>query len=139
MSVHHRVDELEQTVGEVLLAEHRSYLRQLEHPIAEGWIRGLAHITGGGITDNLPRILPAGLSAHVHRGSWQVPPLFHWLQRTGRVAGEEMYRTFNMGIGMIAVCDPDQAVLLQCRLDRFDQPHVAIGEVVAGDGSVRYV
>ena len=139
MSVHHTVEELGQTVGEVLLAEHRSYLRQLETPIDEGWIRGLAHITGGGITDNLPRILPEGTSAHVRRGSWEVPPLFHWLQRTGRVEGPEMYRTFNMGIGMIAVCDPDQAVLLQCRLDRFGQPHALLGEVVAGDGGVQYV
>lgn len=126
------------TVGEALLAEHRSYRPQLTHAIAEGWCRGLAHITGGGLTDNLPRILPDGLSAEIRTEGWKVPPLFGWMQRTGNVAIEEMYRTFNMGIGMVVVCDEDQAVLLSCRLDRLDQPYFRIGEVVEGDFGVRY-
>ena len=138
LSVHHDIEDMG-TVADLLLAEHRSYLPILQQPVAEGWIRGLAHITGGGLSDNLPRILPKGLSAHVVRDSWPVPPFFSWLQRTGGVEGLEMYRTFNMGIGMVAVCDPDQAVLLECRLDRFNQPHHRIGEIVAGDGAVYYV
>ena len=138
LSVHHDIPQVG-PAGEVLLAEHRSYLPQLDHALQQGWVRGLAHITGGGLTDNLPRILPDGLSAEIHRDSWPVPPLFSWLQRTGRVDGMEMYRTFNMGIGMCVVCDPDQAVLLECRLDRFEQPHHRIGQIVPGDGSVRYV
>ena len=133
-----RVDALDCTAGEALLAEHKSYKRQLSQPISEGWCRGLAHITGGGLTDNLPRILPDGLMAEIHRDSWTVPPLFRWMQETGGVAEDEMFRTFNMGIGMVVVCDPDQAVLLECRLDRFDQPYTRIGQVVEGDEGVRY-
>ncbi len=134
-----RVEELGATVADLLLAEHRSYLGQLGTPIDEGWIRGLAHITGGGLTDNLPRILPEGCGVEIIRDSWEVPPLFTWMQRTGGVDDEEMFRAFNMGIGMVAVCDADQAVLLECRLDRFDLPHRRIGAIVEGDRKVRYV
>jgi len=137
--VDEKIDELGVTVGEALLAEHRSYLHPLSRPIADGYVAGLAHITGGGLTDNLPRILPEGLGCEIHRCGWDVPPLFHLLQRMGRVEGNEMYRTFNMGIGMVVILTPDDAVLLECHLDRLDQPHHRIGEVVEGDGSVRYV
>ncbi len=90
-------------VADVLLDPHRSYLPFIEPLLDSGSIRALAHITGGGILDNLPRVLPADLGAVVRRGSWTVPPLFGWLQKTGGVAESEMFRTFNMGIGMICV------------------------------------
>jgi len=105
-------DELEGTgssVADALLAVHRTYLDALERPLREGIVRGLAHITGGGVPGNLPRVLPAGLGAVVRRSAWSVPPIFRTLQRGGDVAAEEMDRVFNMGIGMIAVVDRAQA------------------------------
>jgi phosphoribosylformylglycinamidine cyclo-ligase len=139
LKVADHVEELGATVGELLLAEHRCYLTQLSLPISENWIRGMAHITGGGLTDNIPRILPAGLSAQLSLGSWPVTGIFEFLQREGNVADDEMYRAFNMGIGMVLVADPDEAVLCECYLDRLDQPHYRIGEIVAGEGQVVYV
>jgi len=105
-------DELEGTgrsVADALLAVHRSYLDALERPLRDGVVRGLAHITGGGVPGNLPRVLPAGLGAVVRRSAWSVPPVFRTLQRGGDVATEEMDRVFNMGIGMICVVDRAQA------------------------------
>ena len=142
LGVGDRIDELDATVGEALLWEHRCYASQLAVPIADGYIAGLAHITGGGLTDNLPRVIPQGLATEIERDSWPVPPLFHWMQREGGVEGLEMYRTFNMGIGMVAIVDPEEAVMLGCHLDRLEQPHFRIGEIVpcADDANyVRYV
>lgn len=95
------------TVADVLLAVHRSYLAALRAPLEAGSVHGLAHITGGGIPGNLPRVLPAGLGAVVERGSWEIPPVFRTLQDAGRVAIEEMDRVFNMGVGMIVVVAPE--------------------------------
>jgi phosphoribosylformylglycinamidine cyclo-ligase len=103
LGVHDPVADLGVTVAEALLATHRSYLGLLRPQLPSGRIKGMAHITGGGITDNLPRVLPAGTEAVVRHGSWQVPPLFQWLQRAGGVPQEDMLRTFNMGVGMILV------------------------------------
>ena len=108
-----RVPELGTTVGEALLAPHRSYLPVVRPLLESGVIKGMAHITGGGITDNLPRVLPSGTDAVVRTGSWDVPPLFQWLERAGAVPREDMLRTFNMGIGLILVvgaADADRAV-----------------------------
>jgi phosphoribosylformylglycinamidine cyclo-ligase len=103
LGVGDHVPELGMTVGEALLAPHRSYL-PIVRPLLD-WqvVKGMAHITGGGITDNLPRVLPVGTDAVVRAGSWVVPPLFQWLERAGAVAREDMLRTFNMGIGLILV------------------------------------
>ncbi|OLD62790.1 MAG: phosphoribosylformylglycinamidine cyclo-ligase, partial [Acidobacteria bacterium 13_1_40CM_2_68_5] len=98
-----RVPELNRSVGEELLAVHRSYLPVLRGLIPAGALYGMAHITGGGFTDNIPRILPRGLSARIDLGTWPVPPVFRYLQDTGRIADDEMFRTFNMGIGMVLV------------------------------------
>jgi phosphoribosylformylglycinamidine cyclo-ligase len=103
LGVHDRVPELGVTVAEALLATHRSYLGVLRPQLSSGRIKGMAHITGGGITDNLPRVLPDGTEAVVRHGSWAVPPLFQWLQRAGGVPQDDMLRTFNMGVGMIIV------------------------------------
>jgi phosphoribosylformylglycinamidine cyclo-ligase len=103
LGVHDRVAELGVTVAEALLATHRSYLGLLRPQLSSGRIKGMAHITGGGITDNLPRVLPEGTEAVVRHGSWRVLPIFEWLQRAGGVPQDDMLRTFNMGVGMILV------------------------------------
>jgi len=138
LDVKDRVDDLSATVGETLLAEHLCYLNPLALALDEGWLHALAHITGGGLTDNLPRVLPEGTAAKIHPGSWPVLPVFEYMQRVGDVANDEMFRTFNMGIGMVAICDPEAGDLLESHLDRIGQPHYRIGEVVAGDGRVHY-
>ena len=103
LSVDAHVPELGRTVGEALLEPHRSYLPLMRPLLDAGRIKGMAHITGGGITDNLPRILPHGTGAVVDLSAWEVPPLFHWLQQSGDVPIDDMMRTFNMGIGLIIV------------------------------------
>jgi phosphoribosylformylglycinamidine cyclo-ligase len=138
LSVSDRVETLQGTVGEVLLAEHRSYLRVLDEPLARGWLHALAHITGGGLTDNLPRVLPEGADARIDRGRWEVPSLFRLLEREGRVGDAEMFRTFNMGIGMVAIVPPDRLADFLAHLERLGERHFRIGEIVPGDGRVRY-
>jgi phosphoribosylformylglycinamidine cyclo-ligase len=105
-------DELPGTgrsVGDELLAIHRSYLNVLRAPLAAGVVHGLAHVTGGGVPGNLPRVLPAGLGASVDRAAWDVPPVYRTLQSAGGVARAEMDRVFNMGVGMIVVVDASDA------------------------------
>jgi phosphoribosylformylglycinamidine cyclo-ligase len=99
----------------------------------------MAHITGGGIVDNLPRVLPAGTAARVKRGSWPVPPIFGFLQRNGRVEEAEMDRTFNMGLGMILVVGPDAVERVEQHLQQRGEGHFPIGEIVAGERTVTYV
>jgi len=139
LAVDDRPDELDMTVGLALLAEHRSYLGPLSVPIEEGRLNGLAHITGGGLTDNLPRIFPEGVSARVDRSSWRVPPLFELLGRLGSVDEQELFRTFNMGIGMVAVVGPAEVEPLESHLSAMSEPCFRIGEIVSGDGEVCYV
>jgi len=103
------VEELGSTLGEALLRPHRAYLRSISPLLDRGWIKGMAHITGGGITENLPRALPAGLSFSIDRQSWIVPPLFRWLQRGGGIDDAEMFRAFNMGVGLVIVTGPEVA------------------------------
>src|SRR5215475_6660792 len=104
-----RLDELGMTAGEALLLPHLSYLKPLDGLLDRGVIKGLAHITGGGLTDNIPRILPEGTAVRIERGSWPIPPLFELLRRLGNVSDAEMYRTFNMGVGMVIVCAENEA------------------------------
>lgn len=127
-----RVPELDQPLGEVLLEVHRTYFQAVS-PVLDR-VHALAHITGGGIPGNLPRSLPQGLGARVELGSWPVPPLFRFLQEAGSVDTEEMYRVFNMGVGMIAAVSP---VDLERVRDAARQAGVEtwpIGEVVRGQG-----
>jgi phosphoribosylformylglycinamidine cyclo-ligase len=134
----HRVDthlpELGTTVGEALLAPHRSYLAALEPLLERDKVRALAHITGGGFPGNIPRVLPEGLGARLRRGSWDVPPLFRLIQRGGRVSDEEMERTFNMGVGMIVVVSPGDLHDVEHSLERRGETSFVIGSVVAGNG-----
>jgi phosphoribosylformylglycinamidine cyclo-ligase len=134
LDVDSHVPELGRTVGDVLLEPHRSYLPLIAPLINAGRIKGMAHITGGGITDNLPRVLPHGTAAIVDAGAWPVPPLFAWLQAAGKVPADDMLRTFNMGIGLIAVCAKEQAEPLIGELAaRGGRDARVIGEVVAGE------
>jgi phosphoribosylformylglycinamidine cyclo-ligase len=126
------------TVGEVLLDEHRSYLAPLAEPLAQGSIHGLAHVTGGGLTDNVPRILPAGTAARIERAAWPVPALFDYIREVGNVDRQEMYRVFNMGVGMVAVVPPDRAAEIEEHLRRMGQPAWRIGTIVPGDRRVVY-
>ena len=103
LGIDDEVPELGTTVAEALLATHRSYLRVITPLLGMGLVNGMAHITGGGITDNLPRVLPDGSEAVVRLGSWDVLPIFEWLQRAGGVPETDMLRTFNMGIGLILI------------------------------------
>ncbi len=111
LGIHDRVPELGVTVADALLAPHRSYLPAIRPLLAtpRNIIKGMAHITGGGITDNLPRVLPSGTEAVVRLGCWDVPPVFRWLEREGAVAREDMLRTFNMGVGLALVVAPGDA------------------------------
>ncbi len=134
-----RLPEIGTTVGEALLWEHRSYLRALGKLLEEELLRGLAHITGGGLTDNLPRILPPGTAARIERASWSVPPIFRILQELGGVSEAEMFRTFNMGIGMVAVTAPEATERVEWLLGETGETHHRVGTIVAGDGKVVYV
>jgi phosphoribosylformylglycinamidine cyclo-ligase len=135
------VAELGCSVAEALLQPHRSYLPIVGPLLPAGRIKGMAHITGGGITDNLPRVLPHGTAAVVDVSAWAIPPLFTWLREGGDVPIDDMYRTFNMGIGLIAVTAKDQAEPLIDELAaRGGRDARVIGEVVAGEPpSVTYV
>lgn len=132
------VPELGMTIGEALLAPHRSYRGPLAAVLDRGLVRGLAHITGGGMTDNLPRILPEGTGAEILTGSWEVPALFRFLQEAGRVPDEDMRRTFNMGAGMVVACAPaDHGEVLRLLRAQGEDAWMA-GRVVSGSG-VTYV
>jgi phosphoribosylformylglycinamidine cyclo-ligase len=106
LRVDSHVDALGETVGAALLRSHRSYLPALSSLLDSGWIKGMAHITGGGLTENVPRVLPDGRGFVLDERSWTVPPLFTWLQQAGGVSKAEMFRTFNMGVGLVLVCAP---------------------------------
>jgi phosphoribosylformylglycinamidine cyclo-ligase len=130
------VPELGTTVGGALLQPHISYLRPLEGLLDRGVIKGLAHITGGGLTDNIPRILPEGTAVKIEKGSWDVLPIFEVMQRIGNVSEREMYRTFNMGVGMVIVCATGDAATIETHLrDRGDKCY-RIGDVVTGNREV---
>ena len=138
LSVDSNVDGVGATVGEILLREHRSYLGALSGPVGEGRVHALAHITGGGLTDNLPRVLPEGLGARIRRTSWPVPGEFSYMERIGGVERDEMFRTFNMGVGMVAIVAPEDAAALEAHLEGAGQQHWRIGKIVAGNGRVDY-
>ena len=128
------VPELEKAVGEAFLEPHRSYLAMVRPMLEYGSIKGMAHITGGGITDNLPRVLPHGTAAVVNRSAWEVPPLFRWLQDAGSVPDADMLRTFNMGIGLILVVARERAEqTLEELAARGGRGARVIGEIVPGE------
>ena len=126
------LDQLGETVGETLLKSHVSYLRDLNGWLDDGKIKGLAHITGGGLLENIPRILPDGTAVEISKGSWPVLPVFDLMQQMGSIEEPEMFRTFNMGIGMVLICAPADAMPIKASLDACYE----IGRVTTGDRSV---
>ena len=130
------VDELGCTVGEELLKPHHGYLGALDGLLESGMIRGLVHITGGGLLENPPRILPEGTAVEIDGGAWPRLPVFDLLARLGRVPDQEMYRTFNMGIGMVIVVTPSDAAAVREHLEQHGMKHYDIGKIVEGDRSV---
>jgi phosphoribosylformylglycinamidine cyclo-ligase len=132
--------ELGETLGNALLAPHLSYLKAMRPPIEGGALKGLAHVTGGGITDNLPRILPEGCAAEIELRSWTVPPLFRLIERLGSIPTDEMFHAFNMGVGMIVVCAKKDVELVLDSVTRGGGPGAfRIGLVVSGGRTVRYL
>ncbi|XP_052201579.1 phosphoribosylformylglycinamidine cyclo-ligase, chloroplastic/mitochondrial-like [Diospyros lotus] len=119
------------TLGEALMAPTVIYVKQVLDIISKGGVKGIAHITGGGFTDNIPRVFPKGLGAVIYKDSWVIPPVFKWIKEAGRIEDSEMRRTFNMGIGMVLVVSPEAALRLLG-----DSAACRIGEVVTGDGVI---
>jgi phosphoribosylformylglycinamidine cyclo-ligase len=136
MRVDTHVPELGMTVGQALLQPHRGYLAALEPLLTRGKVRALAHITGGGFPGNVPRVLPKGLAARIRTRAWEVPRLFRLIQDGGRVAEAEMYRTFNMGIGMVVVVAPEELHEVEHSLERRGETSFLIGSVEAGSGVI---
>jgi phosphoribosylformylglycinamidine cyclo-ligase len=132
--------ELGCTVGEELLKPHKNYLtglsRLIEH---EGVIKGLAHITGGGLIENVPRILPRNVDAAIRANSWEVPPVFKLIQKLGNVPDEDMLRTFNMGIGMVVITSKGFAQFVNDQLSNSREKVYQLGEIVEGEGKVLFV
>jgi phosphoribosylformylglycinamidine cyclo-ligase len=132
------VNELKDKTGAALMRTHRSYLSVIKKLTGAEVVSGMAHITGGGITENLPRIIPKGMGAVVDLASWTVPPLFEHLQHLGAVEQDEMLRTFNMGIGLIAVIPAEKIKKAKAILNRANERHCLIGRIVRGERKVTY-
>ncbi|HXK61896.1 MAG TPA: phosphoribosylformylglycinamidine cyclo-ligase [Acidobacteriota bacterium] len=139
LSVNSYVESLGKTVAEELLLPHRNYLPVVKELVQSDDLHAMAHITGGGITENLNRVLPDDQDAAVQRGTWDILPVFRFLRERGQVEDEEMYRTFNMGIGLILVVDKERLSRVEDYLRARGEQYYLIGEVVAGTGKVRYV
>jgi phosphoribosylformylglycinamidine cyclo-ligase len=134
--------ELERPLGDVLLTPTRIYAKQILALVKEFRIKGIAHITGGGITENLPRIFPPGVRARINRKAWTAPPIFEVLSQLGRVERDEMYRVFNMGIGLILVVPAQSANAVLKKAGELGDRGWKIGEIVASSGTeaeVEYV
>jgi len=139
LGVNDAVAELGTTVGEALLTPTKLYVKPIRRLLGRVAVHGLANITGGGLPDNISRILPPDKRVFVKRGSWPVPPVFRWLQKLGNVADAEMARVFNMGVGFAVIAAPDSAPAI---LDHFDAegiPAHRIGEVRAGEPGVEFI
>jgi phosphoribosylformylglycinamidine cyclo-ligase len=137
------VPELGRTIGQELLEPTRIYVRAIKnllahYPVKKRVVRGLAHITGGGLIDNVSRILPPDRRVILERGSWPIPPVFTWLQRLGDVANEEMDRVFNQGIGMVMIVGGFYAESIQRQLEEFRVPSFVVGTVRKGETGVQF-
>jgi phosphoribosylformylglycinamidine cyclo-ligase len=133
-----RVDLGGITLGELLLTPTRIYVKSVLATLADVPIKGMAHITGGGITENLDRVLPETCDALVHRGSWKVPPVFGIVQEAAGIDDDAMYRTFNMGVGFALVVDSKHAPAAAAKLRELGESVAEIGEIESGTGVVRY-
>ncbi len=138
LDVHDPMPGVGRTVAEALMEPHLSYAKLMQIVMKVVNVKGMAHITGGGITENLPRTLPDGLSAEIDLKSWTVPPLFRYLQETGNVSESEMLRTFNMGMGYLMVVAAEQADKAMETVELAGQSSVRIGRVIPGNGEIQY-
>jgi phosphoribosylformylglycinamidine cyclo-ligase len=136
-SVNTRLSGLDSTLGEVLLAVHESYLEPVEEVRESYRVKALSHITGGGFFGNLPRVFPDSLDALVELGSWPVPSVFNIIQEKGPVPRDEMYRIFNMGIGMVMIVSRAESLGVLAKLESTGKKAWVIGRMVRGDGRVR--
>jgi phosphoribosylformylglycinamidine cyclo-ligase len=132
------VNELKGKVGNELLRTHKSYWPAIKRLVDGECVSAMSHITGGGITENLPRVLPRGVAAVIEMGSWQIPPIFEHLQQLGNVPQEEMLRTFNMGLGMLLVVPSKKFKKAQTVLERAGEKAFTVGRIVKGDRKVMY-
>jgi len=137
--IEHRGDSLDRalgsgSLGEALLAPTRIYVQAVRRLIGHHDIRGMAHITGGGLTENIVRVLPEGLGLELEPGAWEVPEVFGWLQRSGNISDAEMRRTFNLGIGFVLIVPEDQAAGIA---DSLGEPAPVIGRVLSHTGGER--
>lgn len=133
------VPKLGRTLGEELLAPHRCYWPVLRPLLEQQRLKGMVHVTGGGITDNTPRILPAGCCAEIKLGTWLVPPIFELIAERGRVPREEMLKTFNMGLGLLLVVGPRDMERVTRELKKRRERFWVVGRIVRGRPLVRYV
>jgi len=129
------VPELQGKVGEVMLTPTRIYVKDVLPLLSKYRIKGMAHITGGGLIENLPRVFPDGVQADINLTAWQVPPIFNLIQKMGSVEEKEMYRVFNMGVGFCLIIDPAdvESILADC------SGSFVMGKIVPGDGEVRLI
>jgi phosphoribosylformylglycinamidine cyclo-ligase len=132
------VNEIKNKVGNELMRTHKSYWPALKKLVDGQCVSALAHITGGGITENLPRVLPRGTAALIELGSWPAIPLFEHLQQLGNVSQEEMFRTFNMGLGMLMVVPLEKFKKTQTVLDKVGEKAYTVGRIVKGERKVMY-
>ena len=132
------VNEIKNKVGNELMRTHRSYWPVVKKMMAGESVVALAHITGGGMTENLPRVLPRGTAAVIELGTWPIPPIFEHLQKLGNIAEDEMLRTFNMGIGMLVVVPAKKFKKAQTLLDRAGEKFFSVGRIVKGERKVMY-
>ncbi len=132
------VNELKGKVGNELMHTHKSYWPSIKRLLHDECVSAMAHITGGGITENLPRVLPRGVAAVIEIGSWPVPPIFEHLQKLGNVPQDEMLRTFNMGLGMLLVVPAKKFKKAQTVLERVGEKAYTVGRIVKGDRKVMY-
>jgi phosphoribosylformylglycinamidine cyclo-ligase len=132
------VNEIKNKVGNELMRTHKSYWPALKKLVDGQCVSALAHITGGGITENLPRVLPRGTAALIELGSWPAIPLFERLQQLGNVSQEEMFRTFNMGLGMLMVVPLEKFKKTQTVLDKVGEKAYTVGRIVKGERKVMY-
>jgi phosphoribosylformylglycinamidine cyclo-ligase len=134
-----RISELGRTLGEEMLEPTRIYVKAVRALLSDHRVKGLAHITGGGIPGNLPRVLPEGRRAWIRRRSWTPPPIFELIRRFGSVSQAEMDRTFNNGIGMILVVGKNEVGAVERALKKMAEPYAVIGEIRKGEQGVQYV
>ena len=127
------------TLGQTLLTPTRIYVRSILDLLKACPVKGIAHITGGGLTGNIPRILPEGLECHIDPNAWQRPEIFQWLQSEGQVADDEMWRTFNCGIGLIIIIASENAEKAKTLLEQCGETAFHIGEIQAGGAGVVFL